>query len=93
MHKVKSLTCDFRLMLTIIPPHTAENRMSTKTVERKLSDILQITATPDGISDIEWQTRVNLAAAYRLVHIHGWTSQVYNHITARIPGTEELLIL
>jgi len=43
-------------------------------------------------SDTEWNTRVELAAAYRLVHFHGWTSQVYNHITARIPGTEELLI-
>ncbi|MFT5445047.1 MAG: ribulose-5-phosphate 4-epimerase/fuculose-1-phosphate aldolase [Gammaproteobacteria bacterium] len=43
-------------------------------------------------SDIEWKTRVELAATYRLVHYHGWTSQVYNHITARIPGTEELLI-
>lgn len=40
----------------------------------------------------EWETRVNLAACYRLVHYYGWTTQVYNHITARIPGTEELLI-
>ncbi len=40
----------------------------------------------------EWQTRIDLAAAYRLVHFHGWTSQVYNHITARVPGTEALLI-
>ena len=44
------------------------------------------------MSDVEWSTRVDLAAAYRLVHYYGWTSQVYNHITARIPGTEELLI-
>jgi len=46
----------------------------------------------DHYSDIEWQTRVDLAAAYRLVHFYGWTSQVYNHITARIPDTEHLLI-
>ena len=45
-----------------------------------------------GMSEIEWRTRVDLTAAYRLVHFHGWTSQVYNHITARIPGTEALLI-
>ena len=44
------------------------------------------------VSEVEWQTRVDLAAAYRLVHYYGWTSQVYNHITARIPGTEALLI-
>lgn len=48
--------------------------------------------TPQGCSREEWQTRVELAAIYRLVHHYGWTSQVYNHITARIPGTEHLLI-
>lgn len=47
---------------------------------------------PKGMTSTEWTTRVDLAAAYRLVHHHGWTSQVYNHITARIPDTEELLI-
>ncbi len=46
----------------------------------------------DNISETEWQTRVDLAAAYRLIHHYGWTSQVYNHITARVPGTESLLI-
>lgn len=47
---------------------------------------------PRGCSAPEWQVRVELAAAYRLVHHYGWTTQVYNHITARIPGTEHLLI-
>jgi adducin len=45
-----------------------------------------------GFGPEEWKTRVELAACYRLVHHYGWTSQVYNHITARIPGTEHLLI-
>lgn len=49
-------------------------------------------AVPAGYSEAEWSTRLDLAACYRLVHHHGWTSQVYNHITARIPGTEEILI-
>ncbi|MEE9336013.1 MAG: class II aldolase/adducin family protein [Granulosicoccaceae bacterium] len=47
---------------------------------------------PKGMEVLEWQTRVDLAAAYRIVHYHGWTSQVYNHITARIPNSEHLLI-
>ncbi len=47
---------------------------------------------PTGYSEAEWQTRTDLAACYRLIHHHGWTTQVFNHITARIPGTEELLI-
>ena len=40
----------------------------------------------------EWQTRVDLAAAYRLVALFKWDDLVFTHITARIPGTEHLLI-
>jgi len=46
----------------------------------------------DKVSEIEWQTRIDLAAAYRLVVLHGWDDLIYTHISARIPGTEELLI-
>lgn len=44
------------------------------------------------VSDIEWQTRVDLAACYRLVAYHGWDDLIYTHISARIPGTEHFLI-
>ncbi|MFW7526173.1 class II aldolase/adducin family protein [Vibrio ostreicida] len=44
------------------------------------------------VSDTEWQTRVELAAAYRLFVMHGWDDLIHTHISARIPGTEELLI-
>ena len=47
---------------------------------------------PDGFSEQEWQARIELAACYRLIDYYGWTSTVYNHIAARIPGSEELLI-
>ncbi len=47
---------------------------------------------PNGVSDNEWQARVDLAAAYRLTHLYGWTSVVYNHITLRVPGTDHFLI-
>ena len=47
---------------------------------------------PAQYSDDEWQARIELAAVYRLVHLYGWTSQVYNHITARIGDAEEFLI-
>lgn len=44
------------------------------------------------VSAEEWQTRVDLAAAYRLVaHFH-WDDLVFTHITAKIPGTEHYLI-
>ena len=41
---------------------------------------------------MEWQARVELAACYRLVDAFGMTDLIYNHITARVPGTEYLLI-
>lgn len=44
------------------------------------------------VSDEEWETRVALAACYRLMDRYGMSDMVYNHITARIPGTEEILI-
>jgi len=46
----------------------------------------------DGVSAEEWQATVELAACYRLVDLYGMTDLIYNHITARIPGTEHLLI-
>ncbi|MEY2993381.1 MAG: hypothetical protein RL357_316 [Pseudomonadota bacterium] len=48
--------------------------------------------TPAGMSDAEWQARLDLALCYRLVDHYGWTSVVYNHITLRIPGSDHLLI-
>ena len=47
---------------------------------------------PEGMDLEEWKARVELAAAYRLTHYHGWTSVVYNHITLRVPGTDTFLI-
>lgn len=44
-------------------------------------------------SDAEWQIRVELAACYRLIHDHGWCDQIYNHITARVPGTEDQFLI
>ena len=44
------------------------------------------------VSPEEWETRVTLAACYRLMDKFGMTDMIYNHITARIPGTEDLLI-
>ena len=42
----------------------------------------------DSVSPAEWETRVNLAAAYRLVAKYGMSDMVYNHITARVPGED-----
>jgi ribulose-5-phosphate 4-epimerase/fuculose-1-phosphate aldolase len=44
------------------------------------------------VSAEEWQTRVDLAACYRLVALYGMTDLVYNHITARVPASNDVLI-
>jgi len=47
----------------------------------------------DEVSAEEWQTRCDLAACYRLVDKYGMTDLIYNHITARIPGTQDHLLI
>lgn len=47
---------------------------------------------PSGCSASEWSVRVDLAAAYRLVALFGWDDLVFTHITAKVPGTEYILI-
>lgn len=41
----------------------------------------------------EWETRVNLAACYRLVELYGMTEMVANHISARVPGREDQFLI
>ncbi|KPF48128.1 aldolase [beta proteobacterium AAP51] len=36
----------------------------------------------------EWQLRVDLAAAYRLVALFGWDDLVFTHISARVPALD-----
>jgi ribulose-5-phosphate 4-epimerase/fuculose-1-phosphate aldolase len=47
----------------------------------------------DRVSAKEWETRVDLAACYRLVALYGMTDLVYNHITARVPETEDHVLI
>ena len=46
----------------------------------------------DKVSQQEWQTRVDLAACYRLVALHGWADLIYTHLSARVPDTEHYLV-
>lgn len=47
----------------------------------------------DAVSEQEWRTRVDLAACYRLMPMYGMSDLIYNHITARIPGTEDRILI
>lgn len=41
----------------------------------------------------EWQARVDLAATYRLVALHGWDDMIFTHISARVPGPEHHFLI
>lgn len=41
----------------------------------------------------EWALRVELAAMYRIFDYLGWTELIYNHITARVPGTDRQFLI
>ncbi|MEI5996137.1 class II aldolase/adducin family protein [Paraburkholderia bengalensis] len=45
------------------------------------------------VSPAEWDARVNLAAAYRLVALFGWDDLVFTHISARVPGPEHHFLI
>ena len=45
------------------------------------------------VSEAEWNTRVDLAACYRLVARFGWDDLVFTHISARVPGPEHHFLI
>ena len=47
----------------------------------------------DRVSEKEWQQRVDLAAAYRLVALYGWDDLIFTHLSARVPGPEHQFLI
>ncbi|WP_346837428.1 class II aldolase/adducin family protein [Microbulbifer sp. SAOS-129_SWC] len=45
------------------------------------------------VSDSEWQLRVDLAAAYRLIAHYGWDDMIFTHLSVRIPGPEHHFLI
>ena len=41
------------------------------------------------LSDARWQARVDLAAAHRLAVMHGFNEGIFNHLTLRVPGSDD----
>lgn len=46
-----------------------------------------------GMSDEEWELRVDLAASYRLAAAQGWGDLIYTHFSARVPGPEHHFLI
>ena len=45
------------------------------------------------VSPEEWEARCELAAAYRVGWHYGWYAQMFNHISYKIPGTNDEFLL
>jgi ribulose-5-phosphate 4-epimerase/fuculose-1-phosphate aldolase len=54
---------------------------------------MEIASLKQVVSAEEWQTRVDLAACYRLVALYGWSDLVFTHVSARVPGPEHHFLI
>jgi ribulose-5-phosphate 4-epimerase/fuculose-1-phosphate aldolase len=54
---------------------------------------LDIPCLKDQVSPEEWEVRVDLAAAYRLLVRFGWEDLVFTHISARVPGSHDQFLI
>ena len=54
---------------------------------------LEIPSREHLVSPEEWQVRVDLAAAYRLVAAFKWDDLVFTHISARVPGHHDQFLI
>lgn len=52
-----------------------------------------MTSLKDKVSPEEWRLRVDLAACYRLIALHGWDDLVFTHVSARVPGPEHHFLI
>ena len=53
----------------------------------------KLKAVRNRIDAAEWKARVELAAAYRLTALMGWTDMLGTHISCRVPGTHDQFLL
>ena len=45
------------------------------------------------VSEAEWQARLECAAVYRLLALFGMSDLVYNHVTLRVPGEGDRILI
>lgn len=54
---------------------------------------LKIPSRRNSVSTEEWQTRVDLAAFYRLCALYGYSDLIFTHTTARVPGVHDEFLI
>ncbi len=64
----------------------AVTRLTSKPTRKQAS-------VKDRVSEDEWKVRTDLAAAYHLAVVYGWTDIILTHFSARVPGTDDHFLL
>lgn len=54
---------------------------------------LKVPSLRHSVGAAEWNLRVDLAAAYRLVALFGWDDLIFTHISARLPGPQRHILI
>jgi ribulose-5-phosphate 4-epimerase/fuculose-1-phosphate aldolase len=58
-----------------------------------MPDTMMLSPVRARVSAAEWQARLDCAALYRLMALHGWIDLIFNHITLRVPGEEDRILI
>ena len=58
-----------------------------------MATAIQMPSVQSKVSDEEWNARVDLAAAYRLVALYGWDDLIFTHLSVRVPGPEHHFLI
>ncbi len=58
-----------------------------------MAQVQLVDSVRNRVSDAEWQMRVDLAAAYRLVAYFGWDDLIFTHISARVPDAPDQFLI
>jgi len=61
--------------------------------ETIMATAIQMPSVQSKVSDEEWNARVDLAAAYRLVAHYGWDDLIFTHLSVRVPGPEHHFLI
>jgi ribulose-5-phosphate 4-epimerase/fuculose-1-phosphate aldolase len=77
------------------PPEDDQSRSPTNGSEEDvtLTKPKSLTSVRDRVAPEEWEQRVSLAAAYRLVAHFRWDDLIFTHLTARVPGREHHFLI
>jgi len=73
--------------------HGATNATTTLSEREVVMADGAVTSLKSRVSEAEWKARVDLAALYRLVALHGWDDMIFTHISARVPGPEHHFLI